>query len=170
MTEPTRKRLLIKCPQVIREAHSVPDERFETVSSVLYLSLFVGRGKYTPTCDTDENAYIDSFNTEVAPIHNARCGFEAVIEYADMEVQRLVEHLRYNCLSADKKTHTPIVILDFVSPHWNDIQTLNGEYYTARSGRIISIQGSGASIGFNSVMYSDGFTIRFKERQNRILG
>jgi hypothetical protein len=170
MSTPTTKRLLLKCPLPIRQAHTaVADECFETISSLLYLKLYMGRGKYTPTVDAEGVGYQDLLSGTLAPIDKGRVGFEAVIEQ-NFEVMHLVEHLRRNCLSTDKKIHTPLEVWDFVHPQWNDRQLYNGEYYTRRLGRIISVQSQGASIGLGSTLYGDGFTIRFKELKPRIFG
>lgn len=167
---PQFKRLLIKCPQPIREAHpTVLDDCFETINTTLYLRLWVGRGKYTPSIDTEESGYLDVLSGAIAPIDKGRVGFEAVIEQ-NFEVMKLVEHLRRNCLSPNKKKHTPLEVWDFVLPQWDDAQVYNNESYTPRLGRIVSVQPQGASIGWGSALYGDGFTIRFKELKQRIFG
>jgi hypothetical protein len=162
------KRILIPCGDAIASAHTdVEACWYEFVGVARYLRLWVGRNKYKERYEDRDLGYQHVLTTPIAPISLAKTGFEAEIEHGDLAIRDLVQHLSRLQTSPDRRTHSPIAILDFASPEDEDYGLLSGEKYTVRLGRLFYPELRGSAIGWGNRNYADGFTLKFEEITKR---
>lgn len=168
-TTATLKRLLIRTPDAIAALHPDVDECwYEFIGADRYLRLWVGKGKYTPVYEDRDLSYQRTLSSAIAPISYALVGFEAQIEHSDLAVRDIALHLALAQTSADRRTHTPTTILDFVQPEPPpDRAVYLGEAYTRRVGRLLYPETKGGSMGWQGRNYGEGFMLKYEELQRR---
>jgi len=167
---PLVKRILIQCPSIVPTTHPELDAcHYETVDDVLFLRIWVGKGRYTVIQEDRDLKYQRTLTTPIAPLSSAVVGFKITSDTAIQSLRNAVQHISLLCRSPDLTTHTPLRVLDFCEPDWRDRVLYNDEYYTQRIGRIRMIEPKGSTIGLGLQNYSDGFELEFEELEKRSL-
>lgn len=164
------KPIFFRCSTTIRAMFpSIPDACFVEVEGNNYLRLYVGKGGYTPTYDIGDIEFKDALQgSAIAPVMRARYGFEATFAYSDSSVRHCIRAIIKNSISADFRFLTPVEILDFVEPEWDERQFFSDQPYTRRFGRIMDIKPQALGVGTPFSTHGDGFTLIFKEFIKRI--
>lgn len=165
------KPFLIHCPISLKTDFAAPDRDFEQYGDDNYLKLLIERSNYR----VNKN-YASGTPQYTRSLTTATVQFKAYYKQLEIKVADERSHLldvlseiSKTSFSADKRTQTPVKVVDYVLPEADDIKAARGWNIpprTVRYGLLKDIQPNGGAVGggIGQELYiKDGFSFRFEE-------